>query len=135
MNTPAADDPVRDDEVRRIAIHVNFDDAERMNYVLNNAENLHGYYRQRGEAVEIRVIAHGPGLHMLRVDTSPVKERIAAMVAAQEGLRFFACSNTHSRMAKAEGKTPRVIEQAIMVPSGVVELVELQRAGWAYLKP
>lgn len=135
MNTPAADSPVRDDEVRRIALHVNFDDAERMNYVLNNAENLHGYYRQRGKAVEIRVIAHGPGLHMLRVDTSPVKERIAAMVTAQEGLGFFACSNTRSRMAKAEGKTPQVIEQAVMVPSGVVELVELQRAGWAYLKP
>ncbi len=135
MNTPAADSPVRDDEVRRIALHVNFDDAERMNYALNNAENLHGYYRQRGKAVEIRVVAHGPGLHMLRVDTSPVKERIAAMVSAQEGLGFFACSNTRSRMAMVEGKTPPVIEQAVMVASGVVELVELQRAGWSYLKP
>ncbi len=130
-----ADESVRDSETRRIALHVNFDDAERMNYTLNNAENLFEYYGRQGTAVEIRIIAHGPGLHMLRADTSPVQERIASMTARLDGLSLFACSNTRARMAKAEGRTPEIIDQATLVPSGVVELVELQRAGWAYLKP
>ena len=91
----------QDHEDRKVALHVNFDDPERLNYVLNNAENIYQYYRQQGKKIEIRIITHGPGLHMLRQDTSPVKERIAGMAAAQEGLGFYACTNTQEKMAKA----------------------------------
>lgn len=131
----ATENPVRDHEDRKVALHVNFDDPERLNYVLNNAENIYQYYRQQGKKIEIRIIAHGPGLHMLRQDTSPVKERIAGMAAAQEGLGFYACTNTQEKMAKAEGKKPVIIDEAKMVLSGIAELIELQRAGWTYIKP
>lgn len=131
----ATENPVRDHEDRKVALHVNFDDPERLNYVLNNAENIYQYYRQQGKKIEIRIVAHGPGLHMLRQDTSPVKERIAGMAAAQEGLGFYACTNTQERMAKAEGKKPVIIDEAKMVLSGIAELIELQRAGWTYIKP
>ena len=88
-----------------------------------------------GQKIKIRVIAHGPGLHMLRADTSPVKERLQALAAARDGISFYACGNTRDRMAKAEGKTPNILEEATVVPSGIVEIIELQRAGWLYLKP
>jgi intracellular sulfur oxidation DsrE/DsrF family protein len=71
-----SENPVHDDEARKIALHVNFDDAASLNFVLNNAENIFQYYRDKGNALETRIITHGPGLHMLREDTSPVKERI-----------------------------------------------------------
>ncbi len=131
----ATENPVRDHEDRKVALHVNFDDPERLNYVLNNAENIYQYYRQQEKKIEIRIVAHGPGLHMLRQDTSPVKERIAGMAAAQEGLGFYACTNTQEKMAKAEGKKPVIIDEAKMVLSGIAELIELQRAGWTYIKP
>lgn len=131
----ATENPVRDHEDRKVALHVNFDDPERLNYVLNNAENIYQYYRQQGKKIEIRIVAHGPGLHMLRQDTSPVKERIAGMAAAHEGLGFYACTNTQEKMAKAEGKKPVIIDEAKMVLSGIAELIELQRAGWTYIKP
>ncbi len=131
----ATENPVRDHEDRKVALHVNFDDPERLNYVLNNAENIYQYYHQQGKKIEIRIVAHGPGLHMLRQDTSPVKERIAGMAAAQEGLGFYACTNTQEKMAKAEGKKPVIIDEAKMVLSGIAELIELQRAGWTYIKP
>jgi hypothetical protein len=38
--------------------------------------------------IEIRIIAHGPGLHMFRDDTSPVKERVSNLAAFQDGLSF-----------------------------------------------
>jgi len=131
----ASDHPVRDSEDRRIALHVNFDDPASLNYVLNNAENIYQYYRDRGKPVEIRIVAHGPGLHLLREDTSPVKDRITALAQSQEGLSFYACSNTRARMEKAEGKTLVIMGVATMVPSGLVELIELSRAGWTYIKP
>lgn len=131
----ATDNPVRDDEDRKVALHVNFNDPAQLNFVLNNAENIYEHYRSRGKGIEIRIVTHGPGLHMLRDDTSPVKERISKLAASQPGLTFYACTNTQERMAKAEGKTPVIIDEAIMVYSGIAELIELQRAGWNYIKP
>lgn len=130
-----SDNPVRDDEPRRVILHVNFNDPDSLNYVLNNAENIDSYYSDAGKTVEIRIIAHGPGLHMLRDDTSPVKQRLQSMAADLESLSFYACANTRARMAKAEGKEPEIVSEAAMVPSGIVEIMELQRAGWLYLKP
>ena len=130
-----SDNPVRDEEPRRVILHVNFNDPDSLNYVLNNAENIDSYYATAGNQVEIRVIAHGPGLHMLRVDTSPVRERLQAMAAKYDNLSFYGCTNTQERMAKAEGKTPEIMSEATMVYAGLVEIMELQRAGWLYLKP
>lgn len=131
----ACENPVRDNEIRNIAIHVNFDDPTSLNYVLNNAENIYDYYKDRGKTVEIRIIAHGPGLHMLRDDTSPVKDRIRKLLEVQDNLSLYACANTKARMEKAENRTLEIIEVATLVPSGLIELIELSRAGWTYIKP
>ena len=85
--------------------------------------------------IEIRIIAHGPGLHMFRDDTSPVKERVSNLAASQDGLSFYACSITRERMEKAEGKTLTIMVEASMVSSGIAEIMELQIQGWNYIKP
>ena len=60
----------------RIAFHVDQNDPAVMNLVLNNVSNLMEYYHGKGEQVQIEVVAYGPGLNMLREDTSPVKDRL-----------------------------------------------------------
>ena len=135
MNSPASSNPVRDDESRNIVMHVNFADKERLNFVLNNVENILEYYHRKGNQAAIRVVCHGPGLHLLRTDTSPVIERLMQIVDSLDGLDFYACSNTMERMASAEGMRPEIIQQAILVPAGLPEIIELQRLGWVYLKP
>ncbi len=131
----AIDNPVRDDEDRKVVLHVNFNEAKRLNFVLNNVENIAEYYEAKGNKVEIRVVTHGLGLHPLREDTSPVKERLQKMAAAMDNLSFYACTNTQERMTKAEGKKPELIPEAVMVLAGIPEIIELQRAGWTYIKP
>lgn len=135
MTFLATENPARDDESRKIVMHVNFADRERLNYVLNNVENIRDYYRDKSSDVEIRVVCHGPGLHMLRVDTSPVKNRLVELAESMDELSFYACTNTMERMAKAEGKRPDIVDQATLVLAGLPEIIELQRLGWAYLKP
>lgn len=135
LTTSNPDDPLNDTDHRNIVMHVNFSGDEQLNFVLNNVENICDYYRDQGNEVAIRVVCHGPGLHLLRVDTSPVKERLLQMIDSLEELSLYACSNTIARMAKAEGERPEIIEQAILVPAGLPEIIELQRKGWLYLKP
>ena len=119
----------------RIAIHVDDNDPKRMNMALNNAANVQKYYDGVGEEVEIRIVAYGPGLHMLRSDTSPVADRIATMSLELPSLTFAACGNTHAAMSAKADKEVELLDEAEMVPSGVVELVELQKDGWAYIRP
>jgi intracellular sulfur oxidation DsrE/DsrF family protein len=135
MNTLGTENPVRDDEPRNIVMHVNFADKQRLVFVLNNVENILDYYQGRGNEVSIRVVCHGPGLHLLRCDTSPVKERLLQMADSLNEISFYACKNTLKKMTKAEGKQPEIINQATLVPAGLPEIIELQRLGWIYLKP
>jgi intracellular sulfur oxidation DsrE/DsrF family protein len=119
----------------RVAIQVNQNDKAVMDLALNNVRNIAEYYKEKGETVAIEVVAYGPGLHMLRADTSPVKDRIAPMALENSSVTFIACGNTQANQSKAEGKPVTLISEAKVVPSGVVRLIELQRRGWAYIRP
>ena len=119
----------------KVAIQVNQNDKAVMDLALNNAKNIIEYYKEKGETVAIEIVTYGPGLHMLRADTSPVKERIAPMSLENPNLAFIACGNTQANQAKAEGKPVTLISEATVMPSGVVRLMELQKQGYAYIRP
>jgi intracellular sulfur oxidation DsrE/DsrF family protein len=118
-----------------LILQVNTNDPAAMNLALNNATNVTQYYKDAGEKVKIEVVTFGPGLHMLREDTSPVKTRIEEMALSTPEVSFKACGNTQEKMQKAENKDIPIVRQAEVVKSGVVRVMELQELGWAYVKP
>src|SRR3954466_3196806 len=73
-------------KVHQVVIQVDQNDPAVMNLALNNADNMRTYYEGKGQRVEIELVAFGPGLNMMRADTSPVKDRLAAL--SKEGVRF-----------------------------------------------
>ena len=119
----------------RLAIHVDQNDPAVMNLALNNAVNVVQSYSAKGEEVEIEIVAYGPGLHMLRDDTSPVKARVKSISQSMPNVAFVACGNTSDAMKKAEGKEIPLVAEAKVVPAGVVRLMELQEKGWSYVRP
>src|SRR6204780_4350350 len=121
----------------RIAIQIDQNDPQVMNMVLYNATNVIEYYRARNEDVDIDVVAYGPGLHMLRSDTSPVQDRVKRLkdMVFPGKIQFSACNNTRQGMEKAEGHAIPILSDATVVPSGVVHLMELQEQGWSYVRP
>lgn len=118
-----------------LILQVNTNDPAMMNLALNNATNVEQYYKSIGEKVEIEIVTFGPGLHMLRDDTSPVKDRIKTIAEKMPSISFMACGNTRANMTKAEEKEVPLVPQATMVKSGVVRVMELQEQGWSYLRP
>jgi intracellular sulfur oxidation DsrE/DsrF family protein len=119
----------------RLAVQVNVNEPAAMNLALNNAVNVAQYYKEHDETVEIEIVAYGPGLHMLRDDTSPVKERIRSLSESTPNISFKACGNTQQNMQKVEAKDIPLVSQAKVVKSGVVRLMELQEQGWSYIRP
>jgi uncharacterized protein len=125
------------DAKHRLAIHVDQNDPQVMNLALNNATNVIEYYRAKNEDVDVEIVTYGPGLHMLRADTSPVKDRLKRVkeLAFPGNVQFSACNNTKQGMEKSEGKEVPILSEATLVPSGVVRLMELQEKGWSYVRP
>ena len=116
-------------------LQVNSSDPAAMVLALNNATNVVQYYKDLGEKVEIEVITFGPGLHMLRADTSPVKDRIETMALSTPEVSFKACGNTQEKMRKAENKDIPLVPVAQVVNSGVVRIIELEERNWTYVRP
>ena len=121
----------------RLAIHVDQNDPQVMNLALNNATNVIEYYRAKNEDVDVDIVTYGPGLHMFRADTSPVKDRLKRLkeLALPGNVQFSACNNTKQGMEKTEGKEVPILSEATIVASGVVRLMELQEKGWSYIRP
>ena len=125
------------DKPHRVSIQVDQNDPQVMNLALNNATNVIEYYRGKNEDVDVDIVTYGPGLHMLRSDTSPVQDRLKRLkeLAFPGKIQFSACNNTKQGMEKAEGHAISVVPDATIVPSGVVRLMELQEQGWSYVRP
>ena len=118
----------------KVAIQVSDNDKNLMNRALNNTKNLVDFYQARGETVVVEVVTFHDGLHMLRSE-SPVKDRIAVMSLENPNIKFIACANTQANQSKAEGKPVTLLSEAIVMPSGIVRIIELQKLGYAYVRP
>jgi intracellular sulfur oxidation DsrE/DsrF family protein len=126
------------DKPHRLALQISDDTPEKMTAVLNVAGNVARYYGEKGEEIEIRIVAFNAGLNMLRTDRSPVLARLKSISESLPNVVLEACSNTRENMARNEGKKPEEIPlfaNAKLVPSGVVSLIELSEQGWTVLRP
>lgn len=115
---------------RKVVVQVSVDYPERWNLALNNVGALQRFFGN--DKVQIVLVAFGPGLRMLFKD-SPAAARIAELDAA--GVEFDACNNTLQGMAKAMGHVPELLPAAVIVPAGVVRIMQLEGAGFAYIRP
>ena len=121
--------------IHQLALQISDNDEAKMNTVLNVAANVSRYYSGLGEEVQIEIVAFNAGLHMLREDTSPVKDRLTSFSESMPNVIFQACNNTLQGMTKKEGKTPPLVPSAHIVPAGVVRLIELNETGWTIVRP
>lgn len=121
----------------RLVIQVDRNDRHTMDFALTNATDVIEHYRGLDQTVVVEIMACGPGLHMLRIDTSPVKERIKRIreAASPSKIQFSACDNTKQSMEKKEGHPLEMLPGTTIVPLGVVRLLELQEQGWSYVRP
>ena len=122
-------------EKHRLALQISDDSPDKMNAVLNVAANVSKYYSDKGDEVEVQVVAFNAGLTMLRADKSPVLERLKSFKQGMPNVSFMACENTLEAITRREGKEPPLVENATRVTAGVVTLIELGEKGWTIVRP
>ena len=121
--------------VHHLALQISDDDPVKMNAVLNVAANVSKYYSDKGEEVEIEIVAFNAGINMLRADKSPVLDRLKSFKQGMPNVAFKACQNTLDTIARKDGKEPPLVDNAERVTAGVVRLIELQERGWTIVRP
>jgi intracellular sulfur oxidation DsrE/DsrF family protein len=110
----------------KVVIQVSDADSGKWNLALNNAKNVQ---TALGAKASIEIVAYGPGIGMLKMD-SVVGNRVAD--AKKAGISIVACQNTmrHMKLTNAD-----MLPNTSYVPSGVVELIKKQGQGYAYIRP
>ena len=94
-------------KAHRLVLQVNTNEPAMMNLALNNATNVEQYYKNIGEKVEIEIVTFGPGLHMLRDDTSPVKDRIKAIAEKSRSTRSRPAATPRTTCTRPKTRTFR----------------------------
>lgn len=122
-------------QVHHVVFQINSDDTVPMKHAISNAINLVKHYRARGQEIAVEFVAYGSGISMFRADASPVLDILKYMRSDFSEIAFTICGNTKAIIEQREGRPMLLVTGTEIVPSGVVRLVELQEAGWAYIRP
>jgi intracellular sulfur oxidation DsrE/DsrF family protein len=111
----------------KLVIQVSDAEPAKWNLALNNARNVQEELGAKN--VEIEIVAYGPGLGMLKKDAVTSGRLDEATMA---GIKVVACENTmrNQKLTRAD-----IHAAASYAPSGVVQLMQRQSQGWAYVRP
>lgn len=119
-STPPAPKP-------QIVMQVSDGDAAKWNLALNVAGNAQ---KELGaDKVDVKIVAFGPGVGMLKFDAVTANRVNAAI---KSGVEVVACENTMSAQKLVKADMHPAISY---VPAGVIEIMNRQNEGWAYVRP
>ena len=111
----------------KVIFQVSDNDLGKWNLTLNIAKNV---AQDLGEdKVELEIVAYGPGIGMLKRDSAS-----GALIAEalRNGVKIVACENT---MKGQKLTYADMLPNIGYVPAGVVELMQKQQQGFAYIRP
>lgn len=124
--TGCAQQPTKDAK-QKVIFQVSDADPKKWHLALNNAKNVQADLGKGN--TEIEIVAYGPGIAMLKMD-SEVGNRITE--AAGTGVKIVACENT---MKGQKLTKDDMLANISYVKAGVVELMQKQQEGYAYIRP
>ena len=114
-------------EKYQVVYHVTTDDPRMWNQSLNNIRQIQKVLGK--DNVEIELVVNGWGIGMLQME-SAVGNRVDEAVA--NGIKVVACEAT---MTDRKLSKDDMLKSIGYVPGGVIEAIQKQKQGYAYLKP
>jgi intracellular sulfur oxidation DsrE/DsrF family protein len=112
---------------QRVIFQVSDNDPAKWNLALNNAKNVQVDLGK--DKVQIEIVAYGPGLNMLKAESS-VGGRLAG--ALDDSVGLIACENT---MKNTKVSRDDMYQGIAYVMAGVTHIMQRQQEGWSYIRP
>lgn len=123
---------VKEPGMHKVVIQVSSADPKTQTIAINNAVNIRKALGR--DNVDVEIVAYGPGLSMLTANPKN-KNAVRVTSLAMEGVKFDACGNTMKKIEKKTGHMPKLAEGVTVVPGGVIKIMQLQEAGYSYVRP
>ncbi len=111
-----------------LLVHVDLADAARMGMALTNISNYNKALPN--EEYSVVVLANAGAAPFMKREDNPHVQSMSDLAA--EGVSFRVCQNA---MNKAGIVKEDLLDFVNIVPAGIVEIVDRQRDGFAYIKP
>lgn len=111
----------------KVVFQVSDNDPKKWELTLNNIANVQKVLGAKN--MEAEVVAYGPGIGMLKLDSS-VGPRIRE--ALENNVKIVACENTmHGQKLTKNDMLPNIG----YTKTGVLEIMQKQQEGYAYVRP
>jgi intracellular sulfur oxidation DsrE/DsrF family protein len=123
--------PARAHGQSNTVFHIDVDDKQKMEELLDRAEAILAAKADRDAHVE--VVANAAGLNLLRADTSAVAPRVREMMGKYGNLSFVACAKTIQRL-REQGVKVNLINRTHARETALEHLVDRLNEGWIYIK-
>lgn len=113
--------------LKGVVIQVSEADPAKWEMALINARNVRRAYGDK--PMDVEIVAYGPGLKMLRNDST-----VGAGLedAQRDGVKLLACGNTMRMTNTSRADLNWLVD---VVPAGIVEIMQKQNEGYAYVRP
>jgi len=133
-------------DVVKVVYHADFADPRRFSAMLTSINNMATYYENELQEYDIRIVFVAHGIRFLtdnKLENTPfVEDRVMAerrdnnkgrLLSLNDimGVKLELCDITRSQIGLDKAK---LYEGTESVPSGVVQLVNLQQQGFSYIK-
>lgn len=115
----------------RVVLHISESDPQQFDAALNYIEKFLDKNQTEGSRIE--VIANSGGLDLMRTDTSPVKQRVVAMMRMHDNVHFIACANGLRNLHKRGIDAP-IIADIDTDKTAIDHIIGRLHAGWTYVK-
>ena len=117
----------------KVVYHLSEAGAEKAKFVLGNIQNHVDGVRGWQQIEALELVVHGPALKTFLTKTIDPDVKRATEALQDRGLEFGACGNTMKRFDISLDELPAGAKH--LPQGGVVRLMELQEAGYAYIRP
>ena len=111
-----------------LLVHVDDNDSARLNLAFSNVANYMAALPDT--SFRVTMVLNGPAVQLLTGAHEELAKTGEALMA--QGLSMKACQNALRKFGIEAESLWKGIE---VVPAGIVEIVRLQREGFAYLRP
>ncbi len=120
-------------DARQLVLHVGDSNLVRFENTIEEARNMLVAAKKRGQRMDIEILANGPGLDILRVQTTQVAEKLAALQAEFPSFGLVACGLGLQRLS-TQGANIDLLPGVETTDSALNEIVRRMNKGWAYLR-
>ncbi len=118
----------------RAVFHITSVEPARVRATLDAIEEMISAYARARRPLRLELVANAEGLHLLRADTSPARERIAQIQRDFGNIRFLACGKTIQRIELETGRVVPLLPDVETAPSALDQILLRLRGGWSYVR-